>query len=288
MTTILHAFKLYLYQVGYSTGTQAMLPACVGEFLEQQHIKDISQVEQVQVKVFYTWLHERPLKRGNGGLSERMIHHYVYALQTFFSWLEVTGQISYNPISGLKFKRATGNTRQPLTTTQIQQLFTVATTCKEIALLHLFYSCGLRCSEGEALNTGDIHYKKRLLYVRAGKGTKRRVVPITDKVAKDLETYYLQDRCSGQVKRVKEEEAYMLNKGGYRMKGNQYNRLLKELTGKAGIDHEVSLHHLRHSIATHLLQGGMSMEKVRIFLGHSCIDTTRIYAKPDMNQLKLL
>lgn len=288
MTTILHEFTLYLYQVGYSAGTQNMLPACVGEFLEQQRIKDISYVQQVQVKEFYSWLQQRPLKRGHGGLSEMMISHYVYALKTFFSWLEVTEQISYNPISGLKFKRAKGNTRQPLTVTEIQQLFTEATTFKEIAVLHLFYSCGLRRSEGEALNTSDIHYKKRLLYVRAGKGAKRRVVPITDKVAKDLEAYYLQDRCSGQVKRVKDEEAYMLNKGGYRMKGDQYNTLLKELTAKAGIADEVTLHHLRHSIATHLLQSGMAMEKVRDFLGHYTLETTQHYAKPDMNQLKLL
>jgi integrase/recombinase XerD len=107
-------------------------------------------------------------------------------------------------------------------------------------------------------------------------------------VAKDLETYYLQDRCSGQVKRVKDEAAFMLNKGGYRMKGGQYNQLLKELTAKAGLPDEVSLHHLRHSIATHLLQSGMSMEKVRDFLGHYTLETTQLYAKPDITQLTLL
>lgn len=246
-------------------------------------------MQQAQVKDFNTWLHERPLRRGiGGGLSDSMVYSYMHALRTFFSWLELTEQLDYNPISGITFNRILGNTRQPLSKKEIEQLFAAATTLKQVAVLHLFYSCGLRRSEGETLNTSDIHYKKRLLYVRAGKGAKRRVVPITDKVAMDLEAYYLQDRCSGQVKRVQDEEAYMLNSNGNRMQGKQYNELVKVLVGKAGLPDEISLHHLRHSIATHLLQRGMSMEKVQLFLGHSCIDTTRIYAKPDTTQLTAL
>ena len=72
------------------------------------------------------------------------------------------------------------------------------------------------------------------------------------------------------------------------MKGGGCNKLLQQIKDKAAMAKEVTLHHLRHSIATHLLQGGMSLEYVRNFLGHSFLETTQIYAKPGAEQLKLL
>jgi integrase/recombinase XerD len=288
MTTIVHSFTAWLYQVGYSEGTRNMLPACVREFLEQQQITDVIYIEPQKVRAFYAWLQDRPLKRRSGALSEMMIHHYVYALKTFFTWLEITEQIDYNPISGMKFKRPRQNGRAPLSQAEVTQLFEAATGLKETALLHLFYSCGLRRSEGEALNIADVRYKERLLYVRAGKGAKRRVVPMPGRVAKALEAYYLGYRCSGQVKRVKDEAAFMLNRIGARMSGEGYNDLFKRLAARAAIGGEITLHHLRHSIATHLLQSGMSLEYVRDFLGHSFLETTQLYARPSAEQLTLL
>jgi integrase/recombinase XerD len=72
------------------------------------------------------------------------------------------------------------------------------------------------------------------------------------------------------------------------MSGSGYIKLLKRITEKAALQKEITLHHLRHSIATHLLQGGMSMEYVRDFLGHSFLETTQLYAKPNVEQLRLL
>jgi integrase/recombinase XerD len=288
MTTILQEFKNYLYQVGYSESIRYMMPMAVSEFIHHQQITDTSYVEQQKVRSFYEWLQIRPLKRRSGALSEKMIYDYMYALKTFFTWLEVTGQADYNPISGMKFKGPKTSTRQPLTVKQVEELFAAAITLKETAVLHIFYSCGLRKSEGEALDIHDIHFREQLLYVREGKGAKRRVVPITQKVAADLENYYLNDRCSGKVKNLKDEDAFILNKAGSRMSGQTYGKLLKRLLHKAGIMEEVGLHHLRHSIATHLLQGGMSLEYVRDFLGHRHLESTQVYAKPDAEQLKLL
>lgn len=294
---IIQSFKNYLYQVGYGESTQKMLPALVSEFIQHQTITDISYIEQQKVKSFLEFLQTRPLKLRSGALSEMMISHYVYALKTFFSWCEVTEQIDYNPISGMKFKRPKQNVREPLSKEEINQLFTAATNLKQQTILHLFYSCGLRRSEGEALNINDVHFKQQLLYVREGKGAKRRVVPITERVSKDLEEYYLQERTApsipqrGKLKPF-DTEAFVLNKRGRRMRGDSYNKIVKQLIEKVGIPPSggggASLHHLRHSIATHLLQGGMSMEYVRDFLGHSFLETTQIYAKPTAEQLKLL
>lgn len=286
MASIVSQFKSYLYQVGYSEGAQYMLPACVSEFLAQQQITDISYIEQERVSAFYEWLQTRPLKRRSGALSESMIGQYMYALRTFFGWAEITGQIDYNPISGIKFRRLSKRTREPVSLQEIKQLFEAATTLKQTALLHIFYSCGLRRSEGEALNINDIHFKNQLLYVREGKGARRRVVPITGKVSKDLEDYYLSERTGIAAKKVKDTEAFLLNSTGGRMKGSGCNTLLQQIKEKAALQKEITLHHLRHSIATHLLQGGMSLEYVRDFLGHRHLESTQIYAKLAAGQLK--
>ena len=288
MTEIIQSFKNYLYQVGYGDSTQKMLPALVKEFLQHQQITDISFIEQQKVKSFLEFLQTRPLKLRSGALSEMMISHYVYALKTFFSWCEVTEQIDYNPISGMKFKRPKQNVREPLSKEEINQLFEAASTLKLQTILHLFYSCGLRRSEGEALNINDVHFKQQLLYVREGKGAKRRVIPITAKVTAELESYYLNERTNSITKKVKDTEAFILNNTGNRMRGDGYIKLLKKITEKAALQKEITLHHLRHSIATHLLQSGMSMEYVRDFLGHSFLETTQIYAQPTAEQLKLL
>jgi integrase/recombinase XerD len=288
MISLLSSFTAWLYQLGYSEGTQKMLPACVREFLRQQQITRIEYIEPQQVKDFYEWLQTRPLKKRSGALSEMMIHHYVYALKTFFTWLEITEQIGTSPISGLAFKRPRQNSRHPLSRQEVEQLFTVAAGLKQRALLHLFYSCGLRRSEGEALNIADVRFGEQLLYVRAGKGAKRRVVPMPAAVTTDLETYWLQERCGYSAAKVRDEEAFMLNRIGRRMSGAGYNDLFKVLAGRAGLSPDITLHHLRHSIATHLLQSGMSLEYVRDFLGHYHLETTQLYARPSAEQLRLL
>ena len=288
MDELLSSFKNYLFRLGYSKGTVKMLPALAREFIEQQCITDASYIEQEQVKSFYHYLHTRPLKRRSGALSEMMIHHYVYALKTFFNWLEVSGQADYNPISGMKFQRPQQHQRQPLTIAEVQQLFAAVKTTKEKAVLHLFYSCGLRRSEGETLNTGDVQLRRQLLYVRQGKGAKRRVVPLTASVAADLEKYYLEERTGSAAIIATDTEAFVLNRIGSRMKGDQFNSLLHRLTQRAGIEKDITLHHLRHSIATHLLQSGMNMESVRDFLGHRFLETTQIYAKAKPEQIKSL
>ena len=289
MTAIIQSFKQYLHSVGYSDSTQKMLPTLVKEFIQHQIITDISYIEQQKVSLFLEYLQTRPLKLRSGALSEMMISHYVYALKTFFSWCEVTEQIDYNPISGMKFKRPKQNVREPLSLEEITQLFTAVINLKQQAILHLFYSCGLRRSEGEALNINDIHFKQQLLYVREGKGAKRRVIPITAKVTAALEEYYLQERCSSINQKVKDTEAFILNQIGNRMRGDGYNKILQQIIGNCQLPiANCSLHHLRHSIATHLLQSGMSMEYVRDFLGHSFLETTQLYAKPSAEQLKLL
>lgn len=279
-------FRNYLTQLGYSKSSCYMLPECVKDFLEYHNATDTKELTTVQISQFYEWLQIRPHKHKEGGLSEQYINHHVYALKVFFNWQEQSGQITYNPISVMKFKSPTPNKREPLSQNEIKLLFEAAQTLKEKAVLHLFYSCGLRRSEGETLNIQDIHFKKQILYVREGKGAKRRAVPMTERVTKELESYYLNERTT--LAKVKNTEAFILNRVGLRMRGDGYNKLLKILLQRTELNNEITLHHLRHSIATHLLESGLEIEKVRDFLGHGFLETTQIYAKVHPNQLKKL
>jgi integrase/recombinase XerD len=278
---ILQDFTNYIYQIGYSKGTQYQIPHCVKELLEQL-VKPVQQIEQQDILLFYEYLQSRPLKRRTGALSEVMIHHYIFAIKVFFNWLEQTEQITENPMSSLTFTKPTYRPREPLSQDEINQLFKATTTAKETAILHLFYSCGLRRTEAENLNTNDIHFTKNLLYVREGKGAKRRVIPVTEKVAFCLEKYYLKERPKVN------EAAFILNVNGNRMKGDQYNNILKKVLKRTAIKKEISLHHLRHSIATHLLENGLSIEFVRDFLGHSQLETTQLYTKVFNKQIQNL
>lgn len=296
MTKTIQDFRNYLQQLGYSKSSVHMLPECVKEFLEYHSTTMPEAATQKHIESFYNWLQVRPHKRSEGALSESYIYHHVYALKVFFSYLEETGQIKYNPISVMKFKRPKHNARQPLTKEEINQLFETAQTLKETAILHLFYSCGLRRSEAVELNTKDIHFKSCLLYVREGKGHKRRAIPITTKVSEALENYWLQERSDSQKKARDPEvylpkdedsrQAFILNRIGKRMSGNSYNRTIKEIVEKSAVTSPCTLHHLRHSIATHLLENGLSLENVRDFLGHSYLEATQIYTKVGKYKLK--
>ena len=291
-------FKTYLVQIGYSKSSCNMLPYCVLEFLKYTNAREVKQINQgqseasltplvktitsEQIQAFYEYLQSRKHKRKDEALSETFISHNIYSLKVFFNWLEQTGEIKINPISNLKFKRPKVNTRQPLSQQEIKQLFESIVNTKEIAILHLFYSCGLRRTEAENLNTSDIHFSKNLLYVREGKGAKRRAIPINTSVTKDLENYYNKERAKIN------DDAFMLNRTNERMRGESYNRALKEIIKRTEINKEITLHHLRHSIATHLLENGLNIEFVRDFLGHSHLEATQIYAKVFKHQLKKL
>ena len=292
---LMEAYSRYLYQLGYDKGRRRCMPVVAASFLSQQGIEDIRAVTQRQVKDFYQHLHERPSQKRHGGISEGTIQGYMDMLRNFFTWLEITGQISYNPISGCRFTRVKQSSREPLSVEEIKALFGVATTVEQKAILHLCYSCGLRRSEAVALNVGDVRCKERVLYVREGKGAKRRVIPMTATVAEALAAYAKYRR--GEAIKNKwwdgdskgDSKAFMVGNEGSRMLGSAYIRRLKKLVAASGIDKpQTGLHHLRHSIATHLLQGGMSMVYVQAFLGHGSVNTTQIYARAHQKQLAAL
>jgi len=125
--------------------------------------------------------------------------------------------------------------------------------------------------------------------VRKGKGKKRRVIPLTAAIVKDLKKYCYEERPKRVSKwtKGKDHRAYMLNKKGTAMSGYSYWLHFKGLVKQTTLPATTSLHHLRHSIATHLLAEGMELERVRDFLGHEILETTQIYTHISKEQLRM-
>lgn len=270
-------FAVHLERLGYSKGMQLTLPACVREFLykqeEQQH-HDLSQLTSADIITHHEYLQHRPNLRRPGSLSERMIIHHLYALRLFFNWLQELHLTEVHPMSALQFNKPVSKAYEIVSREEVTELYQVCQTLKERAILHLFYGCGLRRSEGVKLNLKDVQFRSRILYVREGKGGKSRAVPMTEKISEELKAYCYQERNAKPS-----EPALITNSLGTRVQGNQYNTLVKEISSRVLSDKVITPHSLRHSIATHLLESGLSVEYVRDFLGHTYLTSTERYTR---------
>jgi len=289
---LLNYYSRHLERIGYSTGTIKTLPAPVREFfyhLEQIGLRNIEEVTPKIITGYYQRLRERPCHGRPGILSDSMVHAHIWALRILFSLMLSEGRIVTDPLGMLSFPSPIKKEREILSSDEIEKLYHASETLLDKAILGLFYGCGLRKSEVQALNLRDISFRSRLLYVRSGKGKRRRVIPFAGRVAEDLKSYYYVERVRMLRKNndPEKENAFILNKLGDRMLGSSFWRRLRYLVLKAGIENpgRITLHSLRHSIATHLLHSGLSVEQVRDFLGHTSLDSTQVYTRITWNML---
>jgi site-specific recombinase XerD len=143
-------------------------------------------------------------------------------------------------------------------------------------MLAVFYGCGLRLNEGASMELSDINEPSKVLHVRKGKHYKERLVPIAEKNLQEMRLY--RDYARKELLQGQGSTYFFIvtNKGTQMSKQSLYIRI-KKLVRKAGIKKKVGTHTLRHSIATHLLQSGMKLERIQQFLGHATLDSTQIY-----------
>ena len=219
----------------------------------------------------------------NGGsLSANSINNHVTALRRLGKYLQLTGKASFT-IKPELFK--TTETATYLSKAEIKALYKAAESedniynQRDTAMLSLFYGCGLRASEGEAMNISDLLFEKGLVYVRKGKGYRERYVPMNKQVKDNLKTYITDQR--NELLQGNKTEALLLGRRGVRWKAHgMYGRLqlLKSQTNNDELKQKTfGMHILRHSIATHLLQSGMKLEYISRFLGHKSLETTQKY-----------
>jgi integrase/recombinase XerD len=277
------AFAEWLRLLNFEPSTLKYGPKKLREFLGWLESKGITEIEDITRQTITAYFHYL-LKRENqcrkGKLSKNYLRTHLTNLRRFARYLRESGEDSFE----VTF-RITGslyNIKAILTRKEITDLYEAAGSdtlgLRDKAMLAVYYGCGLRRSEGTSLDVKDVLFERNLLYVRKSKNAKERYVPITGVVREDLQNYI---ECARPILLKQHTHALFLSKEGTRLCGTSMIARLNQLKEKAGIHKEAGLHALRHSIATHLLQSGMELEKIKQFLGHSSLESTQIYTHID-------
>jgi site-specific recombinase XerD len=276
------SFEKWLRTLDYAPSTVYASVSYVSDFFFYLKSSDISDLETVQpeaISGYYKHLQTRTNKRQNGSLSNNYITSNINAIKRFSRYLQETEKPFFEVAIKTKSDKETSKTI--LTQSEVKALYKACDNSilgiRDRAILSVYYGCGLRRSEGASLDLKDLLLKEKLVFVRAGKGYKDRYVPLSEAVKEDLENYIYQSRKHIQSFKPIKSEALFLSMQVKRMCGNALIERVHKLAQAANIQKGIGLHTLRHSIATHLLQSGMTLEEVSQFLGHSSLESTQIY-----------
>lgn len=286
------AFGEWLGILGYCPMSAYNMPSVVREFLhflESNKIGHITGLEQKHYKSYFDHISSRSNQRRGGGLSNNYLNKHIQALEKFYEFLNHKGVQNLPPVTLRQLKLDKGEITV-LTIEEIQQLYKAteketshpkqqAFNARDRATLTVFYGCGLRRNEGVNLYVDDINFDTRIIHVRKGKNYRERLVPFSKKGLQYLQEWVYDYRPL--LVKNKGEGHLFISYRGKPMRGNcLYKRvkLLQLETNDPGMQRkEVGLHTLRHSIATHLLQNGMGLQKIQRFLGHRSLESTQIY-----------
>jgi integrase/recombinase XerD len=273
-------FAEWLAILGYAAASVVTLPRHLQEFLHHQEGQGkygLPQLTASDAAVFIRQQQTRIGIRTGRGFSAAHINKYIQALILFSRYIRESGKSGV----GFTLERLTDTRDKPtwLSKAEIGRLYGATQDdvlgLRDRAMLSVFYGCGLRLQEGASLELSDVLHDRRLLYVRRGKGYKERYVPIAEKSYADIQVYI--DEARPQLLQRPCATLFIdANKGRPIHKQSLYLRI-KGLAQKTGISKDVGTHTLRHSIATHLLQSGMTLERIKDFLGHAVLDSTQVY-----------
>ncbi len=286
------AFGEWLDILGYNPQTVYNMPTNIREFLhflEQQGCNQINQLQAKHYKSYFNHISSRPNQRRGGGLGNVYINQQIQALEKFYEFLQHKGTTGIPPVTLKQLKLDRSNITV-LSQEEIKQLFEAtnqetphrhqeAFNARDKAMLVVFYACGLRRREGSSLMIDDVNFDRRIIHVRKGKNYKERLVPFSQSSSKILQEW-IYDYRANLVKSQK-EGALFIGRIGKPMNGNslyvRFKLLQQQIENPELQSKDIGLHTLRHSIATHLLQNGMELQKIQRFLGHSSLESTQIY-----------
>lgn len=216
------------------------------------------------------------------GLMRKSIARKLAALRSFFKYLCREGILEASPVQRIATPKMDRRLPEFLYVDQMEQLLnspdnTTFLGKRDQLLLELLYGSGLRVSELVGLNRQDIDMDNGLMRVR-GKGSKERIVPLTHPAVQALEVYL--------AERTDNERALLVNYRGTRLSDRSVRRILDRLMKQTGLDRHIHPHMLRHSFATHLLDGGADLRSVQELLGHAKLSSTQIYTHLTRERLK--
>ena len=252
------------------------------KYLQDVGVQDLDSVHQSQIRGFTRWLNSLCL-------SAATIHRSFSAVRGFHRFLMVEKRVQRDPSAFLEPPKLPSRLPKILSVEEIDSILEAVDTSKSLGLrdksiISLMYACGLRVSEIIALVLTNLLIETEMVRV-LGKGSKERIVPIGRRALDDLQNYIQTVRPTLARKGKNTGEIYLNSRGNPLSRMGIWN-ILSRWSSAAGIQREISPHTLRHSFATHLLEGGADLRAVQEMLGHTDISTTQIYTHLDRDYLK--
>lgn len=233
-------------------------------------------------------LHDYLAFRKRCGLAAASVKLEVVALKIFFRWLAARARIAHDPAEVLPLPRIERYLPETLNEQAAEQLLAAVDVnaprgLRDRAMLELLYASGLRAGELTGARLENLDLDARVIRV-TGKGGKTRLVPVGTKACEAITTYLEKERPQFVSKRTGSH--IFLSRHGKSLTTVRLWQIVKETAKRAGIDTSVYPHLLRHSFATHLLEGGADLRVIQEMLGHADISTTQIYTHVEQKRLK--
>lgn len=258
----------------------------LGEFLKKRGVREdfLNHISRPLLRDFLVFLKRR-------GLKESTISHRVFVLKSFLRYLLKKGKIKKDLGSSMKSPKRRKPLPPFLTISQVENLLKTPGRddlfgLRDLAILELFYSTGMRLSELSDLALSNIDFRSRLIRVM-GKGKKERIIPVGIEALAALKGY-LEQRRRMRKDSVDDApgQAVFLNRFGKKLSSRGIGRIVKKHASKVSEEERNSPHMLRHTFATHLLDEGADLLTVKELLGHESLSTTQIYTHVTTEKLK--
>ncbi len=251
------------------------------EFLEKNSIRNLSETD---TPIILRYL----IELRNDGLSARSRARHLVTLRGFYRFLTHEGMIEHDPVRIIDFPKAGLRLPDVLSIQEIKDLLSLADASKpqgarDAAMIELLYAAGLRVSELIGIKLQDVSLEAGFVRV-FGKGSKERIVPIGLYAKERIDHYIVNARS--QLLKKKINHFLFITRLGKPMTRQGFWKLFKRYVLKAGINKNITPHTLRHSFASHLLEGGADLRSVQLMLGHIDISTTQIYTHVAREHLK--
>ena len=267
MINVIVNFRRYLKRRNYSPHTLKYYLNVIRQFVLWLNVP-LEQAGVENIEDYIDYLHQKRLQPAS-------INLYLAIIRVFYDYLKYEEKVKLlNPVKANCRLRVPKPLPRALREEQVDQFFDVIESKRDWAIFRLMLRCGLRVEEVANLSLGDIDIKQRRIMVVDGKGGKDRVVYISDDAADGL-IAYLKRRSHRRVKKV-----FLVEKGDYKGQPISVRGIQKRMeyyAKKTGL--KISCHHLRHTMATQLLNADAQVESIQDLLGHNWISTTERYCK---------
>jgi len=276
-------FEKWLRVFGFAEKTARMSPVYLRSFfrfLEVQGVSEILEINNRDIRMFMSYLSSVTSLYTMKKLSQNYKLNHLNAIKLFGRFMKESKGIIID--TSLKYSQGVIKDRRWLSRTEIDKLYQACSVDHtgdiNRAILSICYGLGLRRSEIVGLDYSDIQWSKGIVFVKRAKLCKERFVPMSKKVFTDLEVY--SKRYRSKILKLHgrpSEKSFIISRQGKRICANAIYERLQNVARSAGVKTPLPLHSLRHSIATHLLENGLSLESISSFLGHSSLESTQIY-----------